>query len=93
MKKLRFFLLSFLAVAFCGCQSVDIAYGQWHYSRKSLGSSLKFNGADVTVETNGTAHVKIEGYTSDQVEGTKAILDGASKIAGSVAAGMVQGAK
>lgn len=63
-----FVSLLFLLVIASGCQVIEYREGSAYFKRTSFGSRLIISELVVTVDTNGTKHIKLKGYNNDQIE-------------------------
>lgn len=67
-----------------GCTTITYEDGAAKFTRTSFGTQLQITELKATISDKGTRTIKIQGYSSDQAEGMKAVAEG-------VAAGVVAG--
>ena len=74
-------LMVALAMLLSGCTQTKWSNGSESFSRISLGTKLAAQKISVTVNTNGTRTMSIEGYQSDGVQAIGVAVDAAVSAA------------
>jgi hypothetical protein len=74
-------LVTFLALPLCllACTTITYKDGSAVFTRTSFGTQLQIMELAASTDEHGRRTVRLEGYTSDQVQALKAVAEGVAK--------------